>query len=635
MNRRSAWLAFALATALLCAGAAGAEEPPLLKEDVEAGRLPPMAQRLPRTPLVVDVDRSDWTIGRYGGDAHTLLAKDRDIRMMVVYGYSRLVGYNDKLELVPDILERVENVDSRVFTLYLRRGHRWSDGHPFTSEDFRYFWEDVANNPDISPFGLPQALRVRGRGPRFEVLSDTAVRYTWDEPNPQFLPALAGPSPLFIYRPGHYLRQFHARYIGVEKATAQAKAAGARSWAGYHQKKDEMYRFDNPDLPTLEPWINTTPLPSTRFVLVRNPYFHRVDRAGRQLPYIDRVIVNITDGKLIPAKAGTGDVDLQARDLRFDNYTFLKENAKRNNYQVLLWEKGLGSQMALYPNLNVEDPVWRKLMRDVRFRRALSLGIDRHEINEVVYFGLAKESANTVLQRSPLFRPEFRSAWARYDVKAANALLDSLGLKERDATGLRLLPDGRPMEIVVDTAGESTEETDVLELVRDSWRKLGIALFSRPSVREVFRKRVYSGKSMMTVWSGLNNGIPTSEMSPQELAPTLQEQLQWPMWGQYYENGGKGGEAPTLPEAQELVDLYDAWRKSASSGEREQIWLRMLEIHAKQIYTIGIVARALQPIVVKNRLRNVPPEGLYSWDPGSYFGMYHPDTFWLETQEPR
>ncbi len=628
-------LLFALAFALLAAGRVQAEEPPAFKADVDAGKLPPVAKRLPQTPLVVDIKRSDWTIGRYGGELRTLLAKDRDIRMMVVYGYSRLVGYDEELNLVPDVLERVENIDSRVFTFHLRPGHRWSDGQPFTAADFRYYWENVANDPDLSPFGLPQVLRVRDRGPRFEVLSDTAVRYSWDEPNPQFLPALAGPSPLYIYRPAHYLRQFHAKHIGADKATAQAKEAGARSWAGFHQKKDEQYRFDNPDLPTLEPWIQTTPLPSTRFVLVRNPYFHRVDKAGRQLPYIDRVIVNITDGKLIPAKAGTGDVELQARDLRFDNYTFLKENAKRNDFRVLLWEKGIGSQMALYPNLNVDDPVWRTLMRDVRFRRALSLGINRHEINEVVYFGLAKESANTVLERSTLFRPEFRTAWSQFDVKAANALLDSLGLKQRDSRGLRLLPDGRPLEIVVDSAGESTEETDVLELIRDSWRKLGIALFSRPSVREVFRKRVYSGKSMMTVWSGLNNGIPTPEMSPHELAPTAQEHLQWPMWGQYYENNRKGGEAPALPEAKELVELYDTWRGAPTVAEREQIWLRMLEIHAQQVYTIGIVTQALQPIVARNNLRNVPTKGLYSWDPGSYFGMYHPDTFWLEPQGPR
>jgi peptide/nickel transport system substrate-binding protein len=367
-----------------------------------------------------------------------------------------------------------------------------------------------------------------------------------------------------------------------------------------------------------------------RFVLVRNPYFHRVDAAGRQLPYIDRVIVNISEDKLIPAKAGAGDVDLQARYLRFDNYTFLKQNEKRNRYRVLLWEKALGSQMALYPNLNVDDPEWRSLMRDVRFRRALSLAIDRHEINEVVYFGLGVESANTVLKRSPLFRPEFRTAWSKFDLKAANALLDEIGLTARDATGLRLLPDGRPMEIVVDTSGESTEETDVLELARDSWRKIGIALFSRPSQREVFRKRVFSGKAMMSVWSGLNNGIPAPEMSPLELAPTAQDQLQWPMWGQHYENNRTGGQAPDMPDALELVRLYDAWRESATDAEREQIWLRMLAIHAEQVYTIGIVTRALQPVVVSNALRNVPADGIYSWDPGAYFGFYHTDTFWFD-----
>ena len=630
MMGRIARSVLTMLAALLLAGVAGAEEPPMLEAQVAAGKLPPLVQRLPETPLVVDIKRPDWTPGRYGGDMRMLMGKDRDIRMLVVYGYSRLVGYDEQLRIVPDILEKVDDEGSRVFTLHLRRGHKWSDGQPFTAADFRYYWDDVVSNKELSPFGLPQALLVRSKGPRFEVLNETTVRYSWDEPNPQFLAALAGPSPIYIYRPAHYLRKFHPNYVGQEKANAQASAAGSRTWAGLHQKKDEQYRNDNPDLPSLEPWVNTTPLPSTRFVLVRNPYFHRVDTAGRQLPYIDRVIVNISEDKLIPAKAGAGEVDLQARYLRFDNYTFLKQNEKRNHFRVRLWEKVLGSQMALYPNLNADDPAWRTLMRDVRFRRALSLAIDRHEINEVVYFGLGIESGNTVLQRSSLYRGEFRTAWSTFDPKAANALLDEIGLTQRDAKGLRLLPDGRPMEIVVDTSGESTEETDVLELVRDSWKKVGIALFSRPSQREVFRKRVFSGKAMMSVWSGLNNGIPTPEMSPLELAPTTQDQLQWPMWGQYYENNRTGGQAPDMPDALELVRLYDAWRNATNDAEREQTWLRMLGIHAEQVFTIGIVTRALQPVVVSNALRNVPANGIYSWDPGAYFGFYHTDTFWFD-----
>ena len=327
MNALIVRMAALLALLPLLAGpAVGAEEPPNLVAAVAAGQLPPLTARLPRVPLVFEAPRSDWTLGRYGGEVRTLMAKDRDIRMMVVYGYSRLVGYDEQLRLTPDILEKVDNVDSRIFTLHLRPGHKWSDGKPFTAEDFRYYWDDVAHNKDLSPFGLPQALLVNGHAPKFEVLNETTVRFTWQEPNPMFLPALAAPSPLYIYRPAHYLRQFHAHYAGVEKANALAVEAGSRSWAGLHQKKDEQFRFDNPDLPTLEPWKNTTPLPSTRFVLERNPYFHRVDSTGRQLPYIDRIIVGITDDKLIPAKAGAGDVDIQVRYLRFDNYTFLKQS---------------------------------------------------------------------------------------------------------------------------------------------------------------------------------------------------------------------------------------------------------------------------------------------------------------------
>ncbi|HEX4884466.1 MAG TPA: ABC transporter substrate-binding protein [Casimicrobiaceae bacterium] len=628
--RRLAVLACAWAALAFAPLALGSEEPPLLKDAVEAGKLPRMTERLPKVPLVVPMEAMKREPGRYGGDLRMLMAKDRDIRMMVVYGYARLVGYDEALVLQPDLVERYENVGDREFTFHLRPGHRWSDGQPFTSEDFRYFWEDVANNKSLSPLGLPQVLLANGKGPRVSFPDPLTVRYVWDDPNPLFLPAIAGPSPLFIYRPAHYLRKFHARYIGEEAAKALAEKARARNWAGLHHKKDEQYRFDNPDLPTLEPWINLTPPPTTRFVLHRNPYFHRVDPQGRQLPYVDRVVIHLADEKLVPAKTGAGEIDLQARYLRFDDYTFLKRNEQRSGYEVRLWETVKGSQMALHPNLNYTDPVWRKLLRDARFRRALSLAINRHEINQVVFFGLVQPSNNTVLPGSPLFEPRFRDLYAKVDVRAANALLDELGLVQRNADGIRLLPDGRPLEIVVDTAGESTEETDILELIRDGWRKAGIALFSRPSQREVFRQRVFSGQSMMSVWPGLSNGVPTADMSPEELAPVKQEQLQWPLWGNHVESKGKGGEPPDVPEAQELLKLFHAWQASGDSAERTRIWKRMLAIHAEQQFTIGTVTGNLQPVVVSKVLRNVPKKALYNWDPGAYFGIHRMETFWID-----
>jgi len=602
------------------AGAAGLVETPVLANDVAAKKLPPVSERVPKEPLQLKV------VGKPGGALRTLIGRARDVRLLVVYGYARLVGYDTRFAIVPDIAESVDVKEGRIFTFKLRAGHKWSDGKPFTTEDFRYYWEDVANNAELSPSGPPREMLVDGQPPKVEFIDKTTVRYSWAKPNRDFLPRIAGTSPLFIYRPAHYLKQFHKKY---NPALAKADAgSGKRSWARVHNKQDNMYRFDNPDLPTLQPWMNTTKPPADRFVAARNPYFHRVDAQGRQLPYIDRIEMLVADGKLIPAKTGAGESDLQARDIQFNNYTFLKKSEKPNEFRTLLWRTAKGSHFALFPNLNVNDPVWRQVFRDVRFRRALSMAIDRSIVNNVLYFGLAIEGNNTVLPDSPLFKERYQTLWANFDRSAANKLLDAMGLK-RGADQIRQLPDGRPMEIIVETAGESTEQTDVLELIREMWREIGIKLYSKPSQREVFRNRIFSGDALMSVWEGLENGIPTADTNPEELAPTSQQQLEWPKFGQYRETSGKSGDAPDIPEAVELLKLLAAWNAATTKEAREAAWQRMLEIHAEQQFAIGVVSGVPQPVVVRNNVQGVPEKGIYNWDPGAFFGIYRPDTFWL------
>jgi len=438
---------------------------------------------------------------------------------------------------------------------------------------------------------------------------------------------MAGASPLFIFRPAHYLKKFHRKY-NQNAGEAQAGGAVKRSWAAVHNREDNMYQFDNPALPTLQPWMNSTKPPADRFVAVRNPYFHRVDSNGRQLPYIDRVVMAVAEGKLIPAKTGAGESDLQARDIQFNNYTFLKKGEKTNNYRTRLWKTARGAHFALFPNLNVNDATWRAILRDARFRRALSLAIDRSQVNQVLYFGLATEGNNTVAAESSLFRKEYQTRWAQYDKKAANKLLDEAGLN-RGPDGLRKLPDGRALEIIVETAGESTEQTDVLEMIRENWREVGVKLFPKPTQREVLRNRVFSGEALMSVWTGIENGLANPDVSPEELAPTSQQQLQWPKFGQHFETGGKTGEAPDIAEAAELMKLNSQWRDAATRDERSKIWHRMLQIHAEQQFAIGVISGVAQPVVVRNTLNNVPEKGIYNWDPGAFFGIYRPDTFWI------
>lgn len=604
-------------------------EPPELEQAVKSGQLPAMSQRLPEIPRVVEFSKNGLSLGQYGGTMRMLMGKEKDIRRMVVFGYSRLVGFNLDLELIADILESYEVREGREFVFRLRKGHRWSDGTPFTADDFRFYWEDVANNDELFPFGPPRALRVDGKLPVVEFPDRWTVIYRWSRPNPHFLTELASPRPLFIYMPRHYLESFHPRYADREALDRQAKSRGSRNWSGYFLKKARQYKLTNPDLPSLQPWVNTTRPPAERYVFRRNPYFHRVDENQRQLPYIDQVRINIVSSSLIPAKTGAGESDLQGHYLRLDNFTFLKESEQRNGYKVLLWKTLNGAHKALYPNLNSRDEEWRNLVRDVRFRRALSLAVNRHEINQVIYYGLANESGNTVLPQSDFYEDKMQ-IWSRFDPDQANSLLDSLGLGKRDKRGLRLMPDGRPLEVIIHTAGESTEETDILELIHDSFLKIGIKIYTKPSQREVFRDRIFSGDVMMSVWTGLENAMPTAQISPGELAPTRQNQYQWSRWGQFHETGGKAGEEPDLPSVRKLHDLYQQWSQITDTRQREKIWRQMLKIYASEVFNIGIVNAVPQPVVANGSLRNVPVEGLYAWFPTSYFGIYSPDTFWFD-----
>jgi peptide/nickel transport system substrate-binding protein len=288
------------------------------------------------------------------------------------------------------------------------------------------------------------------------------------------------------------------------------------------------------------------------------------------------------------------------------------------------------SVVALYPNLTTSDGVMQRLLLDRRFRQALSLGINRDEINKILYYGFGVVGQNTVL-RSPAVQEDSRMAYARFDPAEANRLLDAMGLTARDAKGFRLRPDGRRLDLIVEASGESTEQTDVLELIKETWAELGIQLIVHPSQLEVFRRRVFSGDAVMSVYNGnFGFGLPTPDMNPDWLAPVSSQHLQWSRWGLYFESKGQQGEAPSLPSARQLVELYQRWLVSTSESERRRIWGEMLDINAEEVFTIGIVGGALQPVVVKDGLRGVPERGVYAWDPGSHFGLYSPDTFYWE-----
>ena len=633
MVLRTTRIAIAALAAALVPAPVGAQqklvEPPALAEQVAQKKLPPIGKRAPEEAQVVTLDGPGQKIGRHGGMLTQLMGRAADIRRMSAYGYARLLCYDRNYKLVPDILKSFEVKDGREFTFALRKGHKWSDGEPFTTEDFRYWWEDMALNKELSPGGPDREMTVGGQPPKVEVIDKQTIRYTWEKPNPFFLAALASATPMIIYRPAHYLKRFHKKHAKPDRLLEQITKRKRRDWVDLHFNRDRMLRLDNPEFPVLDPWVNTTAPPSERFMFERNPYYHRIDVEGRQLPYVDRIAVTIANPKLIPPKVGAGEVELQSRGVTFNNYTLLKRGEERNGYEVRLWKQSRGAQVALYPNLNSTDPEFRDLMRDARFRRALSLGIDRHEINQVIYYGLGKPSANTLLPDSPLFKAEYATKWASFDIKRANALLDELKLTERDSRGIRLMSDGRALEIIVETAGEEAEHSDVLELIRDSWARIGVALFIKPQTREVLRKRVTAGLTVMSVFFGIDNGIATARTEPSEFAPVKDDHLGWSKWGAYNASNGKAGAKPDLPVGRQLMEHYTDWVKAEDEGGKAAAWSRILELHADEVLVIGTVNAVPQPVIVSQKLRNVPKSAIYSWEPGAHLGLFKPDTFWL------
>ncbi|SMF23688.1 peptide/nickel transport system substrate-binding protein [Tistlia consotensis] len=622
--------------AALASGPAGAAgEPPALAARVAAGDLPPLAGRLPAEPRRDLPKRSDWQPGRYGGSLTMLVRGGRDARSLSVFGYSRLVVWNEALELVPDLLLAFKVEEGRRFTLTLRRGHRWSDGAPFTSDDFRFWWREVASNPLLSPAGLPAELLVEGQPPSVTFPDERTVVYEWARPNARFLPTLAGTAPLTLFRPAHYLKRFHPDFTDPAALDAEARAAGLPGWAALFEARDAEGLLTNPERPTLDPWIVTTAPPTDRWHAVRNPFFHRVDGQGRQLPYLDAVDLVVASQALIAGKTATGESDLQAVGLALPDYPLLQSSAARAGIELRLWPIGRGAQLALYPNLNAADPVWRRLLRQADFRRALSLGIDRQQISTVVFKGLAIGGNDSLLPGSPLYRPMLRNAYANHDPARANALLDGLGLTARTADGWRALPDGRPLTLVIETGRVDPSETDVLELVQSDLKALGIQVLVADRGRSNLRARVASGETVMSLFYGLANGLATAESDPAELAPTDGKQNQWPLWGLWTATGGRSGERPEDAKVLRLLQLYRDWSEAASPDARRLAWEAMLAIRAEELFTIGLVAGVPQPVAVRRGLRNVPGTAPYLYEPGAYFGRYRPDTFWFEADKIR
>ena len=622
--RRGRLLHIALATTALSlpAGALQAQmsysQAPELAERVEAGELPPVEERVGEDPLVIEPIDS---IGIYGGELRFGLRGSSDQNHILrMVGHQGLVRWDPTYtEIIPNLASSYEiSNGGRDFTFDLRRGVRWSDGEPFTVEDVAFNVEDLVLNEAFAP--VQTRYTLNGDPVAFEVVDEDTVRFSFDEPNGDFLAVLAAPTgqhPVLYSK--HYCSQFHPDYN--ENVDQLIEEAGAPDWQTLFLQNcgdtEVATRWANPNRPTLDTWVIKEPYTggATRVVLERNPYFWQVDTEGNQLPYIDRLTASVSqdvESLILAAIAGKIDFGLRHLDTPA-NRPVLAQNREQGDYRMFAAIVSGFNQMMIDLNLTSKDPELREVFNEKDFRIALSLGINRQQIIDTVLLGEGDPWQQGPFEpENPYYNEKLATQYIEYDPERANALLDGLDL-ERGPDGIRLLPSGKPLAFQIDAIPTYRADwVDMLELVRQQWAEIGVDMSVNPVERTYFYERTSnSNEHDAAVWVGGAAWIPGSD--PHQIIP-VNHDARWAIgWRDWYLSDGAEGMEP--PESvKERFRLYDEARGATDPEERLAIAREAADIAGEEFEVFGIAKAMPTYGIVKNDLGNVPEEMLNWWD---------------------
>jgi len=601
-------------------------EAPMLEELVKQGKLPSVEKRLPNEPAVVEPVEE---VGQYGGTWRRAATSPADTMLHARIGYEPLVRWGrDGKTIVPNLCTSWKiGEGGRTYTFYLRKGVKWSDGEPFTADDIMFWYEDVLLNKELTP-AFPVWLAPAGNPVKVEKVNDYTVRFKFSRPYSLFLDYLAGPvAAPFMFYPKHYLKQFHVKYTSKEKLDTLTKEAKYNNW--YQLFGDKAGAHINPDLPTLRPWVLKTQPTATRIIAERNPYYWKVDTAGNQLPYIDRVTFDIVQNtQMITLKAVQGEIDMQGRNLSLSDFTLLTENRDKGNYRVFQWADG-GSGSAVFFNQNYnKDKFIASLLRNVKFRKALSLAINRTEINQLIYLGKGSPAYMIFPFTSLQNDQELRSLY-EYNVAEANKLLDEIGLAKRDKDGFRLRPDGKPVQLTILTNTGYAIHSDVMELIANYWNKVGIKTEVDAISGSLWWPRIESNDYQIAGYGAeFNSTCFDLTYSTVSVVPSNNHAYFAPIWGLWYATGGKSGEKPT-GDALKLVSIFDKIKLTVNQKERDRLTEEMLRIWAKNLWVVPTAGSYPVPVVVKNNFRNVPEEATLAY-PLLSPGYLNPEQFFFK-----
>jgi peptide/nickel transport system substrate-binding protein len=577
------------------------QQAPSLQEMVDAGTLPALEERLPTEPVV---DNPFEEVGKYGG---TLTLGQ--VSNTVAYPASNFTTFEplfslgrDGATIVPNIAKAWEfSEDNKTFTISLREGMKWSDGAPFTADDILFYWNDILLNEELTP-NVPQKYQPGGTPMTVTKVDDYTVSFEFAVPYSAILPNLAGI--VFTgcqgdaFEASHYLKQFHKTYN--PDVDAQAQEAGFDSWVQYFDSKRYYWYRVTPDVPTVGAWYVSEVTPEGT-VMERNPYYFKVDTAGNQLPYIDKVVAtNFNDTANLAVKMVAGQYDYQDWSTSVNDYPAFSEGAEAGNYYTWL-APSLWTSIAAYSvNQNyVGDEAVATILQDVRFRQALSLAMNREEINDIIALGQGQPFQATIYPTSSAYKEAWGNHFIEYNAEQANALLDEMGMSERDSEGYRLRPDGEQFTLIISNVPDAVP-AKMAELLRGYWEAIGIRTTIKDTDRTLMGQQFSSGEFMIAGWA--MDGA--AEMAIKIGANAYLAGWQWaPQWNAWYNSNGAEGEEPPA-NVKRMFELYKGLPFMAEAEQTEAL-SEMFDIWQEGLWRIGTIGMVPKPAITRNGLGNV------------------------------
>ena len=617
------------------------QEAPLLAARVAAGELPPVEERLPENPLVLKPTRG---IGKYGGTWYRGFTGPADGQNMERPLKDHLLFYEvSGLTVQPNIAESwTQNDDATEFTFTLRKGHKWSDGEPFTTADIMFWVDHMLHNEELNP-AKPAWTQKGGETLTFEAVDEQTFKVTSPEPYAPFVTLVAsvivagqhtrGDGGDGLYAPRHYLEQFHPDIVGLEEAERKASEAGFDNWYTYFL--DRNHANANPDAPMLTAWRVTGSINTNEWSFERNPYYYAIDTEGNQLPYIDSVVLTLAQNlEVLNLSALAGNYTVMGRHINIAKLPLFLENAESVGYRVQFWRQPQSGIANIYVNESWDgNTEIQSFVQNVEFRRALSMGIERDQINEVFFLGIGATSGLCQGYDDPDNPGKYIGEDdVQFNADAANAILDSIGLDQKDGDGFRLMPSGDRLTIQLPSVVAAFEDYPAInEMIARQWAvNIGVHAEVQSLERGLHGDRGLLNELMTTNWE--SSPRSTTLITPQHLLPVGGGGNTGRLYGDWHQSSGENGIEPPNPLLKQQMVLYDESQSTAGPARSAEILQRVVELNCLNVNPITTVMnKPTYVAIIKNNVKNIPNPLPFSYH-NQTSGNAFPEQWWIDDE---